>query len=138
MPAADDIDAEISAGLQIASAHGLTWSDAQYRALVTAVLSYHFGPGDLPIDDAWHQICAEVQVTIALECEQMSDLLYGPRGPDEDDTLPNFAWWDTLDVGEALGFACPFSCVPEEHLSEVVRLRMSIMRGLLAADEGSV
>ena len=74
-----------------------------------------------------------------MACEQLVLLLYPPGGaaPPEG-TFINLAWWGSIDVEDANRTACPtFPNVPDEHVSEVTRLRVEIMRALTAAPEGS-
>ena len=73
-----------------------------------------------------------------LACEQLVLLLYPTGGPRPTSTFRNLEWWDSINVEDANRTSCPtFPNIPAEHESEVTRLRMEVMRGLIAASEGS-
>ena len=112
-PAAQDPADDIPAALRIAETHELAWTHDQ--AFVAAQID---PAADIPHDRIWAEVAEHVPGKSAFECEQLANnLIYFQ--PSEG-VLPNFGWWDALDLEDASRSACPtFSHVPAEHVPEI-------------------
>ena len=106
--------------------------------MMTAFFEVQTNPAtDIPHDRIWAEVAERVPGKSAFECDQLASFIYFNRQPSED-IFPNLGWWDALDLEDANRSSCPtFSHVPEEHASEIARLRIDLMRALEAAGIGS-
>ena len=138
-PAAQDPADDVPAALRIAEAHELSWTHDQVSTMMSAFVAVQTNPAaDIPHDRIWAESAEHVPGKSAFECEQLASLIYFNR-EQSNDIFPNLGWWDALDLEDANRSACPtFSHFPAEHVSEIARLRIDLMRALEAADIGSV
>ena len=104
--------------------------------LLDGLLAFRRGAEDLPHDAAWAGIIEYIPGKDSVEAEELMRLLYPPPDMPSDDIFPNLAWWDSFDTVDANRTSCPtFPHVPDEHISEVTRLRIEIMRALVNAPD---